>query len=203
MSRKKHPQPSRKRSQAVGLTAIGAVAMLSACDTGPSEEELSRQMFGEPTEVAVYQSVAECQVDRQFSEEECKKAQSTALNQDSKAAPRFESREDCEAQFGASQCHQRSGIFMPLMAGFMIGRMMNGGANGYAGLYRDRRNDTYYSGSGAWVNTGKRTANGNHFVGKKAFDPVVPPKVQTRSDVRSRGGFGARASIGRGGGWGG
>ena len=50
--------PRRKRSAAAGLTAIGTAAMLSGCD--PSPEELSRERFGAPTEVAAFNSVAEC-----------------------------------------------------------------------------------------------------------------------------------------------
>lgn len=194
----------RKRSQAVGLTAVGAVAMLSGCDSGPSEEELSREMFGPTTEVSMFRNSAECTASGEYDAATCDEAQSTAWNADTNSAPRFEDRSDCESQFGYGNCRTGgSGYFMPMMTGFIIGNMLNSGPRyRYAGVYRDQRDDQYYTGSGAWVHSGGRSGT-KYKIGSRAFDPVTAPKIQTRSAIRSRGGFGARASIGRGGGWGG
>ena len=197
------PLRRRKRSQAVGLTAMGAVSMLSACSSGPSEEELSREMFGPTTDVAMFQNSSECQSSGVYDAETCDEAQSFAWNADNDAAPRFEDSSDCESQFGYGNCHSRgSGYFIPRMTGFIIGNALNGPRYRYAGVYRDQRDDQYYTGNGAWLHSSGR--NGYRYkIGTRAFDPVTSPKVQARSAIRSRGGFGARASIGRGGGWGG
>jgi uncharacterized protein YgiB involved in biofilm formation len=190
----------RKRSKAVGLTAIGALSMVTACSS-PSEDELSRAEFGETKEVSVFQNATECANSFQHTEEQCREAEKTAWNQDNESAPRFEDQRDCEDQFGNGNCRSGSGFFMPMMTGFMIGQFLSGSRYRYGPLYKDKRSGTYFSGSGGWIHKNK-SKNGKFLIGQKAFDPVKPT-VQTRSQVASRGGFGSRSAMGRGGGWGG
>ena len=200
--------PRRKRSAAAGLTAIGAAAMLGGCDASP--EELSRQQFGEPTQVAAFQSIAECVATGDFTQQQCTDAQKTAQTDDQKAAPRFADQQTCEEQFGAASCQQRfandgsGSFFTPLLTGFLIGQALNGGGYNYRGLYRDRRDNRYYTGGGAWLYNGGYGGRGYRYqVGSRAITaPVTTQRIQTRSSVVSRGGFGGRASS-RGGGWGG
>jgi uncharacterized protein YgiB involved in biofilm formation len=76
---------------------------------------------------------------------ECTTAYTNALKEAERTAPKYASREDCVAEFGEGQCQQNaaqagtapenqaqaqsSGSFwMPLMAGYMMGRLMGGGA---------------------------------------------------------------------------
>jgi uncharacterized protein YgiB involved in biofilm formation len=191
----------RKRSRVAGFTAIGALGMLAGCDAGPSEEELSRAQFGEPQEVAAYRSVSECVADGEYSEEQCQVADRNAWNQDSTAAPRFEDQIDCEDQFGFGNCRSQGSFFVPAMTGFLIGRYISGGSSRYryAGLYRDSRDDVDYMGSGGWLYRGKSSKSNRYYVGAKALDPVTSPRVQTRSAIASRGGFGGRAGMSGGG----
>lgn len=196
----------RKRSGAAGLTAAGAAAMLAGCD--PSPEELSRKQFGEPTQVAAFQSVAECVASGDYSQDQCATAQRTAANDDNRAAPRFADRDTCEGQFGAGACQPRSdggqSFFSPLLTGFLIGQLVNGGGGyRYGGLYRDSRDNRYYTGSGGWLFNGGSGGRGYRYqVGSQAIaQPVTTQRIQTRSSVVSRGGFGGRASAR--GGWGG
>lgn len=200
--------PTRKRSRAAGLTAIGALAMTGACSSGPSEEELSRAQFGEATEVSMFRSVSECVASGDYDQARCQEAEQTAWNQDSAQAPRFEYLTDCEDQFGFNNCRSVGSYVVPAMAGFMIGSALTSGARRYryAGLYRDERDDTYYTGSGAWLHRA-RAKSGRYLVGSRAFDSYTPG-IKTHSDVVSRGGFGGRVALGRGGGgsyggWGG
>lgn len=71
--------------------------------------------------------------------EQCTTAYNNALKEAEKTAPKYASREDCVAEFGEAQCtqapaqagmaaeSQSSGSFwMPLMAGYMMGRLMGG-----------------------------------------------------------------------------
>lgn len=193
----------RKRSQVVGLTTIGAVSMLSGCSSGPSEEELSREMFGPTTDVSMFRNTVECQASGEYDAKTCEEAQSNAWNAGNQNAPRFEAQSDCENQFGYGNCRTGgSGYFMPMRTGFLISNALNGPRYRYAGVYRDQRDDRYYTGNGGWVHSGGRSGT-KYKIGSGAFDPVTAQKIQTRSAVRARGGFGARASIGRGGGWGG
>lgn len=197
--------PRRKRSHAVGLTAMGAMTMLSACDSGPSDEELSRQMFGAPTEVAMFNSAAECTATGEYKPDQCKEAEQLAWNDSKSAAPRFESQSDCENQFGRCQSGSSGGggYFMPMMTGFMIANALNSGGPRYAPLYRDQRDNRHYTGSGAWLSPAGGSSN-RYKVGERGFGKATTaPKIQTRSAVRSRGGFGTRASTSRSGGWGG
>lgn len=193
----------RKRSKAVSLTALGAMSMVGGCSSSPSEEELSREMFGETTEVSMFRNNAECQASGEYDAETCGNAQAYAWNADNSSAPQFESMDDCEDQFGNDNCHSRSYYYYPRMTGFIIGAGYGGPRYRYAGVYRDERDNRYYTGNGAWIHSGSR--NGTKYkIGARAFNPVTARTLMTRSAIRSRGGFGSRASSGRGGGgWGG
>jgi uncharacterized protein YgiB involved in biofilm formation len=200
----------RKRSAAAGLTAAGAAAMLGGCDPGPTEAELSRQQFGEPTEVSAFTSVPECVASGAFSQVQCTQAQQAASEQDARVAPRFADQSTCEEQFGQNSCQYRTSggqsFFVPLLTGFMIGQLLNGGSRyHYQPLYRSRYDDRYYTGSGAYLYGGGGSRGYNRYqVGSRAItQPVTTQRIQTRSSVVSRGGFGGRGSARSGGGWGG
>ena len=78
-----------KRSRYVALLAMGASAMaLSAC--GESE-----------TPAGVYTSMDQCIADKQFTDAECRKAFDTAKEEHKKVAPKYASKTECEADFGA------------------------------------------------------------------------------------------------------
>lgn len=199
----------RKRSAAAGLSAVGAMAMLGGCENGPTDAELSRQQFGEPTEVSAFASVSECVASGAFSQVQCSEAQQAAQAQDAQVAPRFADQDTCEEQFGQGQCSYRyaggQSFFVPLLTGFMIGQLLDGGSRyRYQPLYRSRYDDRYYTGGGAWLYSGGSGRGYHRYqVGSRAVtNPVTTQRIQTRSSVVSRGGFGGRASA-RGGGWGG
>ena len=191
-------QPRRRlRSAAAGLSAAGAAAMLSGCDAEPDQ-------FGPPTEVAAFETVSQCVASGAFSQVQCEEAQATALSGNEQAAPRFEDRTTCEESHGDGACQQRfaggQSFFSPFLTGFLIGQVLNGGSSryGYQPLYRGRGGG-YYLPSGAYLGNG----NGYRYsVGSRAVAaPITTQRIQTRSSVVSRGGFGGRASSR--GGWGG
>lgn len=195
----------RKRSGVAALSAIGATAMLSGCDGDIDDTKLSAQQFGPPTEVAAFKTVAECVASGKFDQKACEAAQTTAATDDAKTAPKYATREECEQNFGDNACQQRpsyggsSSSFTPLLTGFMIGQLMNGGGNRYSPLYQDRRDGRYYTGGGAWLSNSANSRLG-YTVGSRGFDaPATTSRIQTRSSVVSRGGFGGRSS---GGSWG-
>lgn len=190
----------RKRSRLVRLTTMTAVAggatMMSACD-GPVDH-------GPPVEVAAFETVGECIRSQNFTEGQCQTAQESAAKASAAEAPRFEDSKTCEEEFGVGRCvpataNNRS-YFSPLLTGFMIGQMLNSGSGGYryAPLYRRRDDGDYYTGGGARLSYGYG-AN-RYYAGSSALEtPRSTPRVQSRSSVISRGGFGGRSS----GGWGG
>ena len=94
--------------------------------------------------VSLYQNADDCSA-ATGKAAECKTAYTNALKEAERTAPKYASREDCIAEFGEGQCQQTpaqagtapenqaqaqsSGSFwMPLMAGYMMGRLMGGGA---------------------------------------------------------------------------
>ena len=87
---------------------------------------------------------------------ECTTAFNNALKEAERTAPKYATREDCIAEFGEGQCqqapaqagmaptgegqaqaqNQSSGSFwMPLMAGYMMGRLMGGGMGAQQPLF--------------------------------------------------------------------
>ncbi len=198
------PSPSRrKRSVMVGMTAVGTLAMLQGCD-GPDEAQLSRERHGAPVEVAAFQSIPECVASGDYTEAQCTQAMQTAFNDDQRIAPRFADSKTCEEQFGAGSCQPRSdggqSFFTPLLTGFLIGQALNGPGYRYQPLYRNRDDGTYYTGSGAWL-YGRGSGRNRYQVGSRALtQPITTQRIQTRSSVVSRGGFGGRTAA-RSGGW--
>jgi uncharacterized protein YgiB involved in biofilm formation len=208
-----NPPRPRKRSRTVVLTTLTALgaASLSACEGDIDESQLSAQQYGPGVDAFPYQSVEECKIDNKVPDSVCEQAQAEALANNNLGAPRFESRNLCEDEFGNGNCYQPAGggnFFVPLLTGFVIGQMLDGPSRyRYSPLYRSRRQDVYYTGGGyggGWL----YRSGGGYKVGTKALaPPVSTPRVQTRSSVVSRGGFGGRAAMSssssRGGGWGG
>lgn len=108
--------------------AVSAVFMLSACEK--TDETVS-----------LYQNADDCSKANPSNSAQCTAAYDAAKKEAEKTAPKYASREECVAEFGEGQCTQtpaqagmaaqpqQSGSFwMPLMAGYMMGRMMGGGA---------------------------------------------------------------------------
>lgn len=173
-----------KRSQSVVLTTLmaGTGLSLTAC-----EGEASK-----PVDAWSYASVAECRSAGAIPADRCEAAYAEAQKANEQNAPRFEDRQSCEEQFGAAQCAPRNNgsFFTPLLTGFVIGQMLNGGG-GYRGapMYRDR-DGNYFGGAGSPIR--RDYVSGRTQVGSDAFNASAraPTRVQSRSSVISRSGFG-------------
>ena len=171
-----------KRSVAVSLVIMGA-ASLAACQE-------------ETVDSAVYYSVDECVSGKTYSPEKCETDYKAAEAMHEKVAPAYQTQADCEAEFGASQCaqateqHASGGFpFLPLLAGYMIGKQMGAGnAAGVAAqpLYRQ-------AGKNAFVNAGgHEVARSTGPVKLSSNSPAIrTPAATTRT--MARGGFGSRS----------
>lgn len=183
----------RKSWQARHLTpvalAITAVFMLAGCEK--SDETVS-----------LYQNADDCTKANPGQSAQCTTAYNNAQKEAERTAPKYATREDCVAEFGENQCQQapaqagtnaeaqQSGSFwMPLMAGYMMGRMMGGGA-GFAQqpLFSPKTpnspaNGQFVDASGK--NYGSATSGRTMTVPKTA----MAPKPATTSTI-TRGGFG-------------
>jgi uncharacterized protein YgiB involved in biofilm formation len=197
-----------KRSRTLvltGMMAVGGVS-LTACDSPGVTDQ------GKPVDSYTYASLQECLDKKQVPASECQAAETTAATDAQKAA-RYTEQASCEDVYGPGQCVPRGynngggGSFWgPLITGFVVGRMLDGGW-GHRAYYRDWRDGGYYTLSGGRIWTDYST--GHARIGARGFDaPDVmhaPPKAMSRASVISRGGFGGRMSSfgGSHGGWGG
>lgn len=177
--------------------AVTAVFMLAGCEQ--SDET-----------VKLYQNADDCTAANPSQSAECTTTYNNALQEAAKTAPKYASREDCVAEFGEGQCQQapvpaqaglapsgenqaqaqESGSFwMPLMAGYMMGRMMGGGM-GF------QQQPVFTSKNPASPAYGKYTdaAGKNYGAAQPGRTVTVPktamaPKPATTSTI-TRGGFG-------------
>ncbi len=125
------------------IAAVAALS-LSAC-SGSNDIDNTERNLSSPSECK------QAGVD----EVSCVAAYNAALKNHQASAPRYNSYQSCVAEYGPNMCSNDdgSGSFMPLMAGFMIGNMMNGQYSsrplyGYSGHYYDsptRYRSAYHS----------------------------------------------------------
>lgn len=181
-----------KRSRSVVLTTMvaGGGLSLSACD-GPEAR---------PVEAYNYTSVAECRSAGQVPAAQCDQAYAQAQAANRRDAPRFADGQTCEEQHGAGQCVARGSgsgsFFTPLLTGFLVGQALNGGGFRGAPMYRDR-NGGFLGPGGSRI--GRDYVTGRTRIGADAFNANrAPARVQSRSSVISRGGFGGGFGGGRG-----
>ena len=179
--------------------AVSAVFMLSACEE--SDETVS-----------LYTNAQDCSQANPSQAEQCTLAYNNALNEAAKTAPKYATQEDCVAEFGEAMCTQapaQAGIagtstpaageqaaqpqssgsmWMPLMMGYMMGRMMGGGAPSQP-LFSSKNpaspaNGKFVDATGK--SYGPAVAGGRSMSVPKT---AMAPKPATTSTI-TRGGFG-------------
>lgn len=167
--------------------AVTAAFMLAGCEK--SDET-----------VQLYQNADDCSAANPGKSAECTTAYNNALKEAERTAPKYATREDCVAEFGEDQCkqvnntntsqatQQTGSMWMPLMAGYMMGRMMGGGMGAQQPLFSSKNpaSPAYgkYTDAGG-KNYGAATPGRTMTVPKTA----MAPKPATTSTV-TRGGFG-------------
>lgn len=196
----------RKRSSSLKLTTMlaGAASLtLAGCDD-PGPQASFDPNRGEQVEAFSYKTLEECKAANEVPDPQCDTAYAAAQKDDQKNAPRYEARASCEEVYGAGNCVPRGSenggsFFTPLLAGFVIGQMLDGGGYRGTGMYRrdDGYGGGYYSTYGGRLNRDYST--GKSVISKTSIDPPdairnAPPKIQTRTSVVSRGGFGGGRS---------
>ncbi|MEJ4045632.1 DUF1190 family protein [Erwinia sp. SLM-02] len=170
--------------------AVTAVIMLAGCEQ--TDESVS-----------MYMNADDCSSANPGKSEQCTVAFNKAKEEAVKTAPKYASREDCVAEFGEGQCqqapaqagvttnaeNQSSGSFwMPLMAGYMMGRMMSGGMGQQQPLFSSKNPASPANGKfvdAAGKSYGPAASGRTMTVPKTA----MAPKPATTSTV-TRGGFG-------------
>ena len=203
-----------KRTRKLALTslmAIGGVSLTACGDNGLENVRIDNP--GPAVDAYTYASLQECKDKNDIPDAACDTAEKNAKEDETKSAT-HKDQATCDEVYGPGQCVPRSqnsgggSIWGPLITGFVVGRMLDGGFQG-RGMYRDGRDGGYYTSSGGRVftdySTGRTRIGQNGF---KAPDAMPPAKAMSRASVISRGGFGGRSSSsfsssGRHGGFGG
>ncbi|MGL4311519.1 MAG: DUF1190 domain-containing protein [Paracoccaceae bacterium] len=186
----------QKRSGHVALALLGAAAFgLSGC----GEEETDARAF--PDKQSCLTAVEE---GGWFSAADCETAFAEAEALHRETAPRYESRELCEQEHGAGACGadtvagnpQGGGsIFMPLIAGYLIGSAL-----GNARAVSSQPLVKTPGGGFATPDGGTRLSNnsGSGKIGTSAFSkaPTTLGKApMTKAQVAQRGGFGKTGGL--------
>jgi uncharacterized protein YgiB involved in biofilm formation len=110
------------RSLTYALLASTAL-LLGACDQTPEQPKTETVS----QEEILFKNVDECKAAGQFDADQCEALAKDAREEHAKTAPKFDSREACEAQYGAGKCGGQQGSsgtsmsYTPLLAGFLIG----------------------------------------------------------------------------------
>ncbi len=176
-----------KRSKSIDLSRMrktAAVAITAIALIGCDEEE-----------VTVVSSVEECAQKTKLSSEECQKAYDQAMAESTKAAPKYTSISDCEAEFGMEQCQgdAQGYNYYPMMDGFMVGLDM---VDLVAGYYY---HPVYlYHGPSSTMRGRYMTASGDSLgrPGQRSYS-VSGSSMRTSTprstSTMSRGGFGKAA----------
>lgn len=184
----------RKRSRTVALTILGAASFAVA---GCREEQVDAQAFPD---------LASCQAAASdgglFTADQCSQAFAEAETLHVEAAPRYDSLAVCEEQHGAGNCGSEDqqvsnggsgSIFMPLLAGYLIGSMLGRASGGMAAsqpMYRNATGGfTNASGSSSFSsNSGRGTIGAQQFTRPATTMGQAP---MSRATAASRGGFGS------------
>jgi uncharacterized protein YgiB involved in biofilm formation len=168
-----------------------APLLLTACGHG---QQVSQQDFA---------SIDSC-TDAGVPLATCQKAHDDAVANAQKNAPHYLTRDQCVATYGQDMCEQTSNttegsFWVPMMAGFLISRMLNGGPSMYypAGPVFLQSNGNYYSPT-AGVYSGSYASSTS---GWRTVSAGSGGAGGSRAITASRGGFGSSSAAA--GSWGG
>ncbi|UWQ22247.1 DUF1190 domain-containing protein [Jannaschia sp. W003] len=150
------------------------------------------------TDVVIFDDPESC-ASSEYGSELCEEQYAEALAEHDETAPRYDAREVCEAEHGEGACiedESRPSIFMPLMAGFLMGQLLGG--RGFAS-----RAMVPAAGGGFATTDGSTRAgslSGRGSVGASALTSKAASTRNaaplTRSTVARSGGFGAARTSG-------
>ncbi|MCC8195165.1 MAG: DUF1190 domain-containing protein [Deltaproteobacteria bacterium] len=163
----------------------------------------------EPTEdFRAYQSIDECVKEQIFTQQECRDMAIAAVRQN----PQFADKAECEREFGEGNCtqpqqnvqgEQRQGSWMPLLAGYMVGRYLggNGMMQGAQPLYRQDQAGQQGNTTAARTSGGFRTLGGAAIQTDAGGKVVNPNQTVRQGFAKSAKPYAARGGLGSRGGF--
>lgn len=162
----------------VPISAMATVVLISACSD-------------DKREMKIYSSVSDCMDDNPSYSEQCKNAYQDAIKEAQKTAPKFQSRNDCAAEFGNENCVKtaQNNWFMPAMTGFLFAQALNNRPFYYQPMFSSSYPGSRYYGD--WVSSdgysyGRKSKRSTVYVPSRHLEkkPAVTKTI-------SRGGFGS------------
>lgn len=170
-----------KRSHSIALVMMGASTIaLTACED-------SR------VDAAIYKNWIECSNAPGSNHAQCKEEYKIAKEEHAVVAPKYADKAACEAEFGLGNCETaadpsggRRSVFMPLMMGYMMGKMVGGPGGVFTQpLYRSAGDpNTYRTADDRSV--GKTT-------GRTTVSKAAAGRPTAKANTVARGGFGSGA----------
>ena len=173
-----------KRSRIMPAILLGATAFaLTACE----DDRVDANAF--PDKASCEEAAKDGT--QPFTVEDCDTAFAEALVEYERSAPRYDDQALCEEQHGgecvAQQGSGGSSIFMPLMAGYLMGSLLSNNRAQTQPLYRDS--------AGKYATSGGTVLNGNRGSAKMSPATFRPAPAATapmsRATVSAKGGFGS------------
>lgn len=187
----------RKAFSLKPLTIGIASVLLSACST-------------EREEAIVFNTLEDCVNANPSAAAQCEIAYQGALEEAARTAPKYNTENDCEYEFGPNQCQQvRTGsgsFFMPFMAGYMVSSLLSPRPY-YQPMFTSYSPNSPYR--YRWIGADGRDFGGlnkkRYNVSKSVFDkkPAVTRTIQRGgfgSSIRAKSAWGSKGSSK---GWGG
>lgn len=179
------------RLERSGATALVSTALLSGVLS--STLGLSGCSNNDTTVADIYLDAEHCIENNPEQEDACRASYTDAVTESERTAPKYATQQDCEAEFGSENCQsveraEGGSFFMPLMAGYMLGQLMNGQRRAVSPLYSSSRPDSpmYQRWTGADGQTYGRATPGQVRVPSDALKPKP-----TQMNTLQRGRFGA------------
>lgn len=182
-----------KRSKSIKLVIMATTtATLAGCGQEPNLEG------------RVYKTETECIADNYLSDDMCATVVETGQAVHTTSAPRYNSMQLCTDQHGSNACEPvtsgGASFFAPLALGYFVARAADDSLtrSSIRPIYPERGSSRLYTPGGYYVGSYGSGTWRTYDDAVKA--PPKPARVQTRTSVASRGGFGSRSSSGSRGG---
>lgn len=177
-----------RRSSSIKLVLMASTAVgLTACGQEPVQGE-------------VYRTVEACIAGQIFTPAACDQSFEVVQTLHTQSAPRYNSQTLCEEQHGVGNCNQPASSnsmtgWRPFIAGYFVSSFLRDG-----GTWGNRARPLYASTRGGAYTPGgyplrRDASTGAYQISQRAMTTKpVAAKLQTRTTMAARGGFGSRAS---------
>lgn len=179
----------RKKPKLIKITPI-ALALISVLTLSSCSESME--------DLTIYTTAEDCINNNPSFKEACLSSYKAAETEAIDTAPKYATLEDCQAEFGVDGCQsvpqnsseaRSGGSFMPLLAGYMFGRLMGGNQYAHKPLYNPQQKGAGAAGAGKlYDNQGRQY--GAATSGSRVSVPKGDLKPVKTATTMKRGGFG-------------